>query len=103
MKTLYLSLWYCAGHSVDWVKPMATVRVIFDGGNVPVVTGDIPPDDQTPIINPTPTGFMTNQAFIVEEGVLCFGLQTTVSYTPLWQMVQAVDGEQAEIRFRKQR
>ena len=80
---------------------MATVRVIFDGGDVPVLTGDIPPDDQTPIIDPTPTGFITNQAFIVEEGVYCFGLETALSYTPLWQTVQAVDGQQAEIRFRQ--
>jgi hypothetical protein len=80
---------------------MATVRVSFDGGNLPIVTGDAPPDDQTPIVNPTPTGFTTNQAFIVEEGVYCFGLQSAVPYTPLWQVVQAVDGEQAEVVFRK--
>ena len=80
---------------------MATVRVSFDGSNVPVVTGDVPPDDQTPIVNPTPTGFTTNQAFIVTEGVYCFGLQTAVPYAPLWQVVQAVDGEQAEVVFRK--
>lgn len=81
---------------------MAIVRLSFDAGNVPVVTGDIPPDDQTPIRNPTPTGFTTNQAFIVREGIYCFGLQTAVPYTPLWQLVQAFDGEEAEILFRKQ-
>jgi hypothetical protein len=80
---------------------MATVRISFDGGNVPIVTGDVPPDDQTPIVDPTPTDFRTNRAFIVEEGVYCFGLQTAVSYAPLWQVVQTVDGEQAEIVFRK--
>ena len=80
---------------------MATVRVSFDGGNVPVVTGDVPADDQTPIVSPTPTGFTTNQAFIVEEGVYCFGLQTAIPYAPLWQVVQAVEGEQAVIAFRK--
>ena len=82
---------------------MAIVRLRFDGGNVPVVTGDIPPDDQTPIPNPAPTGFTTNRAFIVRAGIYCFGLQTAVPYTPLWQLVQAVDGEEAEIRFWKQR
>jgi hypothetical protein len=80
---------------------MAIVRVNFDAGNVPVVTGDIPPDDQTPIIDPTPTGFTTNQAFIVAEGIYCFGLQSAVPHTPLWQLVQAVDGEQAEIAFQE--
>jgi hypothetical protein len=80
---------------------MATVRVSFDGSNVPVVTGDAPADDQTPIINPTPTGFTTNQAFIVEEGVYCFGLQTAIPHAPLWQVVQAVEGEQAVIVFLK--
>jgi len=80
---------------------MATVRISFDGGNVPIVTGDIPPDDQTPIVDPTSTGFTTNQPFVVAEGVYCFGLETAEPHTPLWQVVQAVDGEQAEIAFRK--
>ena len=80
---------------------MATVRVSFDGGDVPVVTGDIPPDDNTPVADPTPTGFTTNQAFIIAEGVYCFALQTALPYAPLWQVVQAVDGEQSEITFRK--
>lgn len=82
---------------------MAIVRLSFDAGNVPVVTGDIPPDDQTRILDPTPTGFTTNQAFIVREGIYCFGLQTEVPHRPLWQLVQAVDGEEAEIFFRKRR
>jgi hypothetical protein len=79
---------------------MAIVNVSFDGGNVPIVTGDVPPDDQTSITDPVPTGFTTNQPFIVAEGLYCFGLQTVASYTPLWQLVQAIDGEQAEISFR---
>lgn len=80
---------------------MATVLVRFDGGNVPVVTGDIPDDADTPISSPTPTGFVTNKAFIVAAGDYCFGLDTTVSYTPLWQLVQAVDGTQTEITFKR--
>jgi hypothetical protein len=80
---------------------MATVRISFNGGNVPIVTGDIPPDPQTPIAEPTQTGFTTNQAFIVAEGVYCYGLDTGVSYAPLWQVVQAVDGEQTDIAFRR--
>jgi hypothetical protein len=80
---------------------MAIVRIAFDGGNVPIVTGDAPPDGQTPIVDPVPTGFMTNQPFIVAEGIYCFGLQTAVPYTPPWQLVQAIDGQQAEIFFRK--
>jgi hypothetical protein len=92
----------CGGsNSSTWVKPMATVHISFDGGNVPIVTGDAPPSDRTPIIDPTPTGFTTNQAFIVAEGFYCFGLQSPIPYTPLWQVVQAVDGVQAEIAFRK--
>jgi len=79
---------------------MARVLIRFNGGNVPVITGDIPPNDQTPISNPVQTGFVTNKAFIVAEGVYCFGLQTPHAYTPLWQVVQAVDGEQTEITFR---
>jgi hypothetical protein len=80
---------------------MAIVHVSFDGGNVPIVTGDVPPDDQIPITDPIPTGFTTDQPFFVAEGLYCFGLQTAVPHTPLWQLVQAIDGEQAEISFRK--
>jgi len=80
---------------------MAIVLVKFDRNNIPVVTGDIPPNAQTPISDPTRTGFVTNQAFIVAEGEYCYGLQSSVAYTPLWQLVQAVDGEQTEITFRR--
>jgi hypothetical protein len=80
---------------------MATVRISFDGGNVPIVTGDMPANAQTPIADPTETGFTTNQAFIVPEGVYCFGLDTATAYTPLWQVVQAVDGQQTDIAFER--
>ena len=82
--------------------PMATVLVRFDGGDVPIVTGDVPPSPDTPITSPQPTGFTTNQAFATAEGVYCFGLQTTQHYAPLWQTVQAVNGEQKVIAFRRQ-
>lgn len=80
---------------------MATILIRFDGGSVPVVMGDMPDNEQTPIANPTLTKFTTNRAFIVLEGLYCFGLQTTQPYTPLWQVVQAVDGEQTDISFHK--
>jgi hypothetical protein len=82
---------------------MAIVRIGFDGGDVPIVTGDVPPDGQTPITDPIETGFMTNQPFIVVEGLYCFGLRTALSYTPLWQVVQAIEGEEAEIFFQSLR
>jgi hypothetical protein len=78
---------------------MATVRISFNGGDVPIVTGDIPPDAETPIAEPAQTGFTTNEAFIVPEGAYCYGLGTAVSHEPLWQVVQAVDGEQTDIAF----
>jgi hypothetical protein len=81
--------------------PMATIRISFDGGSVPVVMGDMPADGQVPISNPVPTGFTTNQPFIVPEGLYCFGLRTSQRYTPLWQLLQAIDGEQADIAFHK--
>ena len=80
---------------------MATVLIKFDAGNVPVVIGAIPPDAQTPISNPTSTGFVTNQAFIVAEGVYCYGLSSAVPHAPLWYFVQAIDGEQTEVAFRR--
>jgi hypothetical protein len=81
--------------------PVATVRITFDGGDVAVVLGDMPGDELTPIADPTPTGFTTNHPFIVVEGMYCFGLETAQRYSPLWQLVQAVDGVQSDIAFRK--
>lgn len=78
---------------------MATVRISFKSGDVPIVTGDMPPNAQTPIVVPTHTGFRTNRPFIVTEGVYCFGLDTATRHTPLWLIVQAVDGEQTNIAF----
>ncbi len=80
---------------------MATVLVKFDFDKVPVVTGDMPSDAQTPISNPMQTGFVTNEAFIVPEGVYCFGLQSADTYAPLWQVVQASDDEQSVVTFRR--
>jgi hypothetical protein len=78
---------------------MAMVLVRFDGGGVPVVTGDIPPDENTPLADPQPTGFSTNQPFMVAAGTYCFSLQAPCA--PLWRVVQAVDGEQTDIDFRR--
>jgi hypothetical protein len=36
---------------------MATVHIGFDGGQVPIVTGDVPADAQTPIAHATATGY----------------------------------------------
>jgi hypothetical protein len=80
---------------------MATVRISFDGGNVPIVTGDLPADDQTPIAVPVETGFTTNHPFIVAEGLYCYGLRTAQPHRPLWRVVQAVDGQPNEASFRK--
>jgi hypothetical protein len=80
---------------------MAIVRVSFNGGNVPIITGDAPPDDRISITDPMPTGFVTNRAFIVSEGIYCFGLDSANPYTPLWQLIQAVDGEETEISFQQ--
>ena len=80
---------------------MATVLIRFDGGNVAVITGATPLDEDTPISNPTPTGFETNVAFRVDDGEYCFGLDTPIPYAPLWQVVQAVDGVRANVNFKR--
>ena len=38
---------------------------------------------------------------MVDDGEYCFGLDTPIGHTPLWQVVQAVDGVLAEISFRR--
>ena len=80
---------------------MALVRIDFDGGDVPVVTGSFPPDPNTPIQNPTSTGEDTNTEFPVPPGIYCYGLDTTIPHTPLWRRVQAIDGQTAVARFTK--
>lgn len=81
---------------------MARVLVTFDIDRTPILTGDVPPDSHTPIENPIWSGFVTGVPFIVAPGVYCYGLQSRgVAYTPLWQVVQAVDGELTEIAFHR--
>ena len=80
---------------------MAIVLIRFNGGDVSIVTGAMPLDKDTPISSATPTGFETNKAFMVDEGEHCFGLDTPIAHTPLWQVVQAVDGVPAEISFQR--
>jgi hypothetical protein len=79
---------------------MATIRIKFDGGNVPVLVGAEPDSPNQPIANPTDTGYTTNTPFIVTVGIYCFGLRSNSLYTPLWQIGQAVDGTQLELEFK---
>jgi hypothetical protein len=79
---------------------MARVHVSFDGGSVPIVMGAMPDDPATPIVDGTDTGYLTNETVIIAEGEYCFGLQTAQPYTPLWQIVDALDGQRVDIAFR---
>jgi hypothetical protein len=78
---------------------MATVLVKFDGGDVSVVTGEEPPQPTVPIENPTPTGALTNEAFVFAAGVHCFGLETAIPHEPLFQVVNVVDGKENKLEF----
>jgi len=79
---------------------MALVLVSYDVSGISIVTGDEPADPQTPIADPVQTGHVTNRPFIVAAGFYCYGLLGN-GCTPLWQLVQAVDGEQTTIAFQK--
>ncbi len=80
---------------------MATVLVKFEVDGVSIVTGEIPPDGQTPISDPVQTGHVTNRVFIVAAGTYCYGLLTPLAYAPLWQVVEAVDGVPTTVTFRR--
>ncbi len=80
---------------------MAIVRVSFDGGECPDRNRRYAAGRSNADCGSVATGFASNQPFIVAEGFYCFGLQTAFPYTPLWQMVQAIDGEEAEISFQR--
>jgi hypothetical protein len=78
---------------------MATIRVKFDGGDVPVLVGAPPTGPDQPIVNPIDTGNVTNTPFIAEAGDYCVTVGSPRAFTPLWQIGQAVDGEQLELTF----
>ncbi len=79
---------------------MATVLVKFDGGNVSVVTGEEPSDPSVPIENPTPTGALTNEAFVFAAGAHCFGLDTDIPHKPLFLVVDVIDGMENKLEFK---
>ena len=78
---------------------MATVLVKFNGGDVPVVTGEEPPQPTVPIENPTPTGALTNNAFVFAAGTHCFGLETAIPHKPLFHLVDVIDGMENKLAF----
>ena len=80
---------------------MAIVKVAFDGGDVPIVTGAEPASADVAIKDPTDIGGKANHFFMVTAGIYCFGLKTDAAYTPLWQMGTAVDGVPLNLTFKK--
>jgi hypothetical protein len=78
---------------------MATILVKFDGGDVPVLVGAPPASPDQPVASPTDTGNLTNTPFIADQGSYCVTLGATLAFTPLWQVGQAIDGEQLELTF----
>jgi hypothetical protein len=80
---------------------MATVKILFDGGDVPVVMGRKPPAQNVPIENPVPAGGNTNSSFLALAGVHFYGLDTSIPHAPLWQKGKAIDGIPLELTFRK--
>lgn len=79
---------------------MATVKILFDGGNVPVVMGPKPPAQNVPIANPVPAGGTTNVSFLAQAGVHFYGLDTPIPHTPLWQKGKAIDSVPLVLTFR---
>ena len=81
---------------------MAIVKILFDGGNVPVVMGAKPPAENVRIANPVPAGGTTNSSFPALAGVHFYGLDTSMPYTPLWLKGRAINGVPLQLTFRKQ-
>ena len=80
---------------------MATVRIAFDGGDVPVIMGPKPPAQDVPIADPIPAGGNTNSSFLALAGVHFYGLNTSIPHTPLWLRGNAIDGVPLHLSFRK--
>ena len=82
---------------------MALVKVEFDGGDVPVVTGEEPDSEDQPIKDPVDTGGMTNTPFLIDAGIFTFSLDTDIDFKPLWQTVQTLEGQTVTLNFKKLR
>ena len=80
-------------------EDVATVRIIFSGGDVPVITGAQPPSKDVPIAGPRPKVGTANFSFPAQAGEHCYGLETTIPHTPLWHVGMAIDGVPLHLRF----
>jgi hypothetical protein len=80
---------------------VATVKIIFNGGDVPVLMGNRPSGDTVPIENPIPAGGTTNAPFMALAGVHFYALDTRVPHRPLWLRGRAIDGVPLELTFTK--
>jgi len=80
---------------------MALVRIDFDGGDVPVLSGEEPDSPTDPIADPVDTNCVTNTPFFFPAGFYCFAPKTDLAYAPLWQTGQAVDGQELVLEFRR--
>jgi hypothetical protein len=79
---------------------MAIIKILFDGGDVPVVMGRKPPSQTVSIADPVPAGGTTNAPFLALAGVHFYGLDTPIPHTPLWLKGRAIDGVPLELTFR---
>jgi hypothetical protein len=80
---------------------MALVTITFDGGNVPVVTGEEPASETTPIQDPISAGGVSNVPFMFAAGLFTFSLDTSIAFKPLWQTAQTIDGIPLTLTFEK--
>ena len=78
---------------------MATVKITFSGGNVPIVMGPEPPSKDTPISNPVSAGGQTNISFLAVAGEHCYALNTAIPHKPLWLKGTAIDGVPLHLSF----
>ena len=78
---------------------MATVKILFDGGNVPVLMGSKPSSPTMPLEDPIPAGGMTNLSFLAAPGVYFFGLDTPIPHRPLWQRGRAINSVPLQLTF----
>jgi len=78
---------------------MATVKIAFSGGNVPILMGPEPPSKDMPIENPVAAGGNTNISFFAVAGEHCYTLKTSIPHTPLWLKGTAIDGVPLRLKF----
>lgn len=80
---------------------MPTVMVTYEVSGIPVGTGAMPCDPNTPIDSPEDCFLVTNQRSVFAAGSHCFTLLSADDFSPLWIPLDLNEGDDLSIAFHR--